>query len=121
MPKQVRKEAKGTKGKKDKYRFVIDCAEPIEDNIIVLSDFESFLTGKIKVEGKTGNLGSVVTVSKVKETIVVESAQAFSKRYLKYLSKKYLKKQELREYLRLVATSKSTYAMKFLNIANDEE
>ena len=55
-----------------------------------------------------------------KDTIVVESSVPFSKRYLKYLSKKYLKKQDMREYLRLVASNKNTYTMKYLNIANDE-
>ena len=119
MPKVANTKA-GTKGKKDKFRFVVDCALPIEDNVIVLSDFESFLSQKIKVDGKTGNLGANVTVSKSKDTIVVESSVPFSKRYLKYLSKKYLKKQDMREYLRLVATSKNTYSMKYLNIANDD-
>ena len=119
MPKQNNAKT-GTKGKKDKFRFVIDCALPIEDNVLVLGDFESFLSQKIKVDGKTGNLGANVTVSKAKDTIVVESSVPFSKRYLKYLSKKYLKKQDMREYLRLVASNKNTYTMKYLNIANDE-
>ena len=118
MPRATAKQ--GTKSKKS-FKFVIDCSLPIEDNVLVLSDFESFLSTHIKVEGKTGNLGSHVTVSKAKDTIVVESSIPFSKRYLKYLSKKYLKKQDMREYLRLVATSKNTYQMKYLNIQNDEE
>ena len=118
MPKATNKS--GSKGKKDKFKFIIDCSQPLEDNVIVLSDFESFLKGNIKVDGKKGNLGTAVTVSKHKETIVVETNIPFSKRYLKYLSKKYLKKQDMREYLRLIATNKSTIQMKYLNIQNDE-
>ena len=44
-----------------------------------------------KVEGKTGNLGEKVTVSRDKAKINVTAEAPFSKRYLKYLSKKYLK------------------------------
>eukprot|EP00808_Paulinella_micropora_P029433 g76966.t1 len=39
----------------------------------------------------------------------------FSKRYLKYLTKKFLKKQDLKDYLRVVARDKSSYGVKFYN------
>jgi large subunit ribosomal protein L22e len=93
---------------------------PIEDNVIVLSDFENYLKQHIKVDGKAGNLGSSVSVAKDSSNIVVSSSIPFSKRYLKYLSKKYLKKQDLKEYLRVVATSKNNYELRYFNIQNDE-
>jgi hypothetical protein len=40
----------------------------------------------------------------------------FSKRYLKYLTKKFLKKNSLRDYLRVVASSKDNYELRFYNI-----
>ena len=109
MVKQVANKKGAKAGKKSTQKFTIDCRLPIEDNVIVLKDFESFLTQKIKVENKTGNLGSAVTVSADKDNLVVEAKIAFSKRYLKYLTKKYLKKQELREYLRAVSLNKNTH------------
>ncbi len=93
---------------------------PIEDNVIVLSDFENYLKQHIKVDGKAGNLGASVTVAKDSSSIVVQSSIPFSKRYLKYLSKKYLKKQDLKEYLRVVATGKNNYELRYFNIQNDE-
>ncbi len=93
---------------------------PIEDNVIVINDFENFLKSKIKVDGKAGQLGSSVTVSKDSNNIVVQSSIPFSKRYLKYLSKKYLKKQDLKEYLRVVATNKNQYELRYFNIQADE-
>merc|ERR1712083_1161606 len=111
---------KGAKGKKASTKYVINCRMPIEDNVIVLSDFESFLTQRIKVDGKTGNLGQNVSVTKEKDTLVVEAKIDFSKRYLKYLTKKYLKKQQMREYLRVVATSKNTYELRYLQVDNEE-
>lgn len=43
-------------------------------------------------------------------------------RYLKYLTKKYLKKQQLRDYLHVVANSqmKNTYELRYFNINADE-
>lgn len=120
MPKAVQKKTgKAVKGKKTTNKFTINCSLPIEDNVIVLSDFVDFLTQKIKVEGKTGNLANTVTVSKDKNNVVVESKVDFSKRYLKYLTKKYLKKQQMREYLRVVATNKSTYELRYLQVDNE--
>ena len=112
---------KGKKGKKLNNKFVIDCELPIQDNYFVLKDFEQYMAGKIKVDGKTGNLGSAVTVTKDTYSLTVTASIAFSKRYLKYLTKQYLKKQELREYLRIVASNKNTYQLRYLNVLNDEE
>ena len=106
MGKQILK--KGQKQqKKLSLKFVINCKLPIEDNVIVLNDFESYLKQKVKVDGKAGNLGSAVSITKDSSSIVVQSTIPFSKRYLKYLTKKYLKKQELKEYLRVISTQKN--------------
>jgi large subunit ribosomal protein L22e len=37
------------------------------------------------------------------------------------LSKKYLKKQDLREYLRVIATSKTAYELRFFQVNGNEE
>ena len=108
-------------GKKTTLKYTINCTLPIEDNVIVLNDFTDFLTQKIKVEGKTGNLSNAVTIGKDRNNVVVTASIDFSKRYLKYLTKKYLKKQQMREYLRVVATNKNTYELRYLQVDNDEE
>ena len=121
MPKAVQKKGgKAGKAKKTVNKFTINCTLPIEDNVIVLNDFTDFLTQRIKVDGKLGNLGSAVTVGKDKNNVVVTANIDFSKRYLKYLTKKYLKKQQMREYLRVIATNKSTYELRYLQVDNDE-
>ena len=108
---------KGQKqNKKLNLKFIINCKYPIEDNVIVLNDFESFLKKSVKVDNKTNNLGSSVNISKESSNIIVQSNIPFSKRYLKYLTKKYLKKQDLKEYLRVVATSKNQYELRYFNI-----
>src|SRR6185437_9176254 len=59
--------------------------------------------------------GDAVKITREKTKINVTAVAPFSKRYLKYLTKKYLKKQQLRDWLRVVATNKSTYQLRYLN------
>ena len=44
----------------------------------------------------------------------------FSKRYLKYLAKKYLKKQQLRDWLHVIASSKNSYELRYYNIHDQD-
>merc|ERR1719201_999138 len=97
------------KGKKQMLKFTVDCQQPTDDTIIEPKDLEKFLKERIKVDGKAGNLGDKIQVTREKAKIHVAAEAPFSKRYLKYLSKKYLKKQQLREFLRVVAPTKTSY------------
>eukprot|EP00933_Yihiella_yeosuensis_P052467 TRINITY_DN5054_c0_g5_i1.p1 TRINITY_DN5054_c0_g5~~TRINITY_DN5054_c0_g5_i1.p1 ORF type:complete len:124 (+),score=44.40 TRINITY_DN5054_c0_g5_i1:99-470(+) len=115
------KKKTGQKGKKVTLKFTVDCQAPADDNIIEPKDFEKFLTNRIKVDGKTGNLGDKVSISRDKSKITVTAESPFSKRYLKYLGKKYLKAQQLRDFLRIVAPSKTSYELRYFNINEDKD
>ena len=109
-----------------KLNFSIDCSVPLGDSIMDGSSFEKFLNNKIKVNGKAGSLGEFVKVTREKTKINVAAAPPFSKRYLKYLTKKYLKKHDLKDYLRVVSSDKRTYKLNYYNIdlqenADEEE
>lgn len=82
---------------------------------------EKYLHDRIKINGKTNNLGNNVTIERNKTKITVTSDIAFSKRYLKYLTKKYLKKNNLRDWLRVVSTSKEVYELRYFQINNEED
>lgn len=89
-----------------------------------MGKFEEFLHGRFKVNGKTGQLGSAVTIGRdsTGNKIVVNAVNhAYSKRYLKYLTKKYLKSQKLRDFLHVIADTKDSYELRYFNIAEDEE
>ena len=102
-------------------QYIIDASQPVNDKIYDISAFEKFLHDKIKVEGRVGNLGDSVQISQVGDgKIEVVTHIPFSGRYLKYLTKKYLKKNQLRDWLRVVAVSKGVYQLKFYNVVNDE-
>ncbi|MCI4391681.1 hypothetical protein PGIGA_G00137180 [Pangasianodon gigas] len=103
------------------WKFTLDCTHPVEDGILDSANFETFLREKVKVNGKTGNLGSVVQIARQRNKISVSSEKQFSKRYLKYLTKKYLKKNNLRDWLRVVASDKETYELRYFQISQDDE
>ncbi|KIK47300.1 hypothetical protein CY34DRAFT_9026 [Suillus luteus UH-Slu-Lm8-n1] len=112
----------GGKAPAVKHKFVIDYSRPATDGVFDGADFEKFLHDRIKVEGKSGQLGeNVKIVRDGNSKITVTSNVPFSKRYLKYLTKKFLKKNTLRDWIRVVASSKDMYELRFYNIARDGE
>merc|ERR1711902_104431 len=106
--------------KKSQLKFAIDCSHPVEDGIMNAGDFQTYLQDRIKVGGKTNNLGKDVALAREKNKIVLTSSVPFSKRYLKYLTKKYLKKNNLRDWLRVVASAKDAYELRYFQINNEE-
>merc|ERR1719209_18118 len=119
LKKPVVKSKKSKKGAG--WRFTLDLTHPVEDGILDSGNFETFLNERIKVNGKTGNLTNVVQISRIKNKINVTSEKQFSKRYLKYLTKKYLKKNNLRDWLRVAASAKDSYELRYFQINNEEE
>ena len=95
-----------------------------------IGSFQKFLIDRIKVNGKAGQLGDRITVETEKgdeKVVRVSGTKAdLKKRYLKYLTKKYLKKHELRDFLRVIASDKNTYKLKYFavdgeNAAGEED
>ncbi|KAK4896023.1 60S ribosomal protein L22 [Elasticomyces elasticus] len=113
--------AAGKKGAKTTQKYIINAKQPTDDRIFDPSAFATFLQQRIKVDGRTGNLGDTINVSNLGDgRIEIVSHQEFSGRYLKYLTKKFLKKQQLRDWLRVVSTSKGEYSLKFFNVVGDD-
>ena len=108
--------------KKDKaLSFAIDCSKPVEDKVFITSNFAEYLRQRIKVNGKTGKLGDQIKIAEDGAKVNINCTVPFSKRYLKYLTKKYLKKHSLREFLYVIAKDKKTYQIKYFNIQQDEQ
>ncbi|KAL0738699.1 hypothetical protein Bca4012_014909 [Brassica carinata] len=109
--------------KKGGVSFTIDCSKPVDDKIMEIASLEKFLQERIKVGGgKAGALGDSVSITRDKSKITVTSDGQFSKRYLKYLTKKYLKKHNVRDWLRVIAANKdrNLYELRYFNIAENE-
>ncbi|KAK6430366.1 Clr6 histone deacetylase associated PHD protein-2 Cph2 [Oleoguttula sp. CCFEE 5521] len=115
------KSAGGKKAGKVTKKYIINATQPVNDRIFDAGAYTTFLQQRIKVDGRTANLGDNITVSNLGDgRIEVVSHQDFSGRYLKYLTKKFLKKQQLRDWLRVVSTNKGEYSLKFFNVVGEE-
>ena len=75
----------------------------------------------IKVDNATGNLGSAVTVEEDGTIVTIVSTAKFSGKYLKYLTKKYLKKNQLRDWIRFVSVKTNQYKLVYYQVAPEEE
>lgn len=116
---QAVKVAKGAAKPKAK-KYTIDVSTAAEQKVVDPADYEKFLREHIKVNNKVNNLGENVKVDRKGNKIDVTTSIELSKRYLKYLTKRYLKKQDVRDYLRVVASSKTAYELRFFKVDDEE-
>ena len=101
------------------FRCTVDltnCQDFIEPKKLV-----TFLRQTIKVNDKAGNTKGIEIKVADKKVTVATSTAKITKRYVKYLIKKFLKKNNLREWLRVVSDKKEGFELKFYNVQNDEE
>jgi len=114
------------KSSKTVVSYSVDCLKPVDDEIFDLTGFETFLKERLKYEGKAGvalSGNSVYTVSSDigNATVRVDSTVDLSKRYIKYLTKKYLKAEGLRDYITVIANSKSSYELRYFDVQEEDE
>ena len=110
------------KSKKSTKKVIVDCSIPVQDKVIDVTSFEKFLHDKIKVNGKCPAPAGAVTINREKTKLtIVFSDENSSKRYIKYLTKKFLKKQQLKDYLRVIASSTNSYTLKYYKFEQGDE
>lgn len=102
-------------------KFTIDLGVAYDDELLKAKDFQDFLQTHMKVNGKKGNLGESVTWTSSGKLIQVVSKRRVSKRYLKYLTKKFLKKNGILEYLKVISTNKATYEIRYIKYDGENE
>ena len=116
--KDNKKETKQTTYKK----YSVDFSNPLENKLLTLESVLKFLQNNMKLNGLKGKLGKTILINTDEKTgkskntisISVDSSIKFSKRYIRYLIKKFLKKEGIAKYLTLSATSPGAYAVKVI-------
>merc|ERR1712224_1096206 len=88
-----------------------------EDRVIEQSHYMDYLKTKLKLNGKA-LCDEFATVEASGKKVIVASNVKFGKRYLKYLTNKYLKQADIKSYLRVIATDKLGYKVKFLEMVD---
>nr|5T5H_V Chain V, 60S ribosomal protein L22 [Trypanosoma cruzi] len=96
--------------------FKIDCTIPANDGIFseeILGNFEQYFQENVKLNGRKGKLTEKVRVGLRNNVLTITTTMAYRKKYFKYLTKKFLKKKDLRDWIRILARGKDTYQLKY--------
>lgn len=119
--KQQATAQKVVKKKEKAYRkFTVDLNQAVTNNLLSLEAASKYLTQNIKVNGLKGKLADFVKVAqtdkkdKQKNSLIVsvDNTMKFSKRYVKYLIKKFLKRENISLYLRVISNGSHGYLVK---------
>ena len=118
---QPKKEEKKVEKKEKSYKkYTVDFSSPVDNKLLSLEAASKYLNSNIKVNGLKGKLGDSIKVStsdsKSKNTLLiqVDSQMKFSKRYIRYLVKKFLKREGIVKYLTVASSAPNAYAVKVL-------
>ena len=103
-------------------KYTIDFNGPVENNLLTLESALKYLQSNMKLNGIKGKLGDSILINstektdKAKNTIVisVDNKLEFSKKYLKYLVKKYLKREGIGNFLNVSSTTPNAYTVKII-------
>lgn len=101
--------------------FTVDVSSPTENGVFDPAAYVKYLIDHIKVNNATGNLGNAITVEEDGSVVTVVSTAKFSGKYLKYLTKRYLKKNQLRDWIRFVSTKTNQYRLSFYQVTPEED
>merc|ERR1712227_616705 len=97
-------------------KFVVDTSAPVENGVFDQEGYVKYLIEHIKVGNIVGNLGDEISVTSEGNKVVVASNTKFSGKYLKYL-----KKNQIRDWIRFVAVKQNQYRLQFYSVAEDDE
>jgi large subunit ribosomal protein L22e len=124
--KEDKKENKNLKKEKVYKKFYVDFSEPLDNKLLSIESASKFLNSNIKIDGLKGNLKDIIKINvdekKNKKCLLiqVDNQLQFSKKYIKYLVKKFLKREGIVNYLTVLANSPNSYAVKVLKKNNEE-
>ncbi len=122
----MEKKAESKEQPKTSYKvFNVDFNSPCSNNLLTLEGAEKYLKSNFKINGLKGKLKDKNAKIKVamtdkkdkrKNTIVVQvdNKLQFSKRYIKYLCKKFLKREGIARFLTVSSTSPNAYTVKVI-------
>ena len=115
---------KEAKTKVRTYRkFYVDFAEVIKNNLVTLEAAIRYLNDNIKLNNLKTHKDKTTFIKVTaggkgdrKNTLCVEIENSVkaSKRYIKYLTKRFLKKENILSFLRVISSSANTYTVKLM-------
>lgn len=101
--------------------FTVDCASPVSDKFFELADFVEYLQKHMKVGKLRNNLANKVQIESDanEKQVKVTASVKYSKRAVRYYTRKFLKKQNLRDRFRVIATGATSYELRPYRVATE--
>lgn len=104
-----------------KSNYFLDCKRCVEDSLFETKELSEYLISKLKINGKTGQLGKKVLITPEADQVKIISQKLISKRYIKYLAKKFLYGRKIKDWVRLINCDKIGYRFVYYNVQKDTE
>ncbi|KAK1350598.1 ribosomal protein L22 [Hamiltosporidium tvaerminnensis] len=103
--------------------YEVDCSNLVKDNLLSVSEFLEFMQANMKINRKTNNLTENISLSTSGASLKIEniSGVRVNKRYIKYLSNKFLYQKQLRDWVRVVSGGKECYKMEYFNVEKGKD
>ena len=123
--KEEKKENKILQKEKVYKKFYVDFSEPLDNKLLSIESAMKYLNSNMKIDGLKGNLKDFIKISvddkrnKKCLLIQVDNQMQFSKKYIKYLVKKFLKREGIVKYLTVLSNSPNSYEVKVLKNNNE--
>ena len=103
-------------------KYTVDFNSPVENNLLTLESAAKYMQTNMKINGLKGHLGNKIKINttdkkdKNKNTLVisVDTSIQFSKRYIRYLVKKFLKREGIARFLTLSSSAPNAYTVKII-------
>ena len=103
-------------------KFTVDFNAPVDNNLLTLESALKYMQSNMKINGLKGKLGNRIKISmtdkkdKTKNNLVVsvDTTLQFSKRYIRYLVKKFLKREGIARFLTVSSTAPVAYTVKVI-------
>lgn len=101
--------------------FTIDCSSPVSDKFFDLADLVEYLQKHMKVAKLRNNLANKVTIEADagEKQVKVTASVKYSKRAVRYYTRKFLKKHTLRDRFRVIATGAQSYELRPYRVSTE--
>ncbi|EJW02111.1 hypothetical protein EDEG_03443 [Edhazardia aedis USNM 41457] len=99
--------------------FNFDLSKLTKDSLISASEFESYISSKLKINGRLDNFGDDVEITSKNDSLEIKTNVPIKKSYLVFLGKKFLHKKELRDWVKIARNEKG-FSLEYYNEENEE-
>ena len=119
----ISKKGEAKESKQISYKkYTVDFNSPVDNKLLTLEGALKYLQANMKINGLKGKLADRIKINmtdkkdKNKNTlnVSVDSQLQFSKRYIRYLVKKFLKREGIARFLTVSSTSPNAYTVKVI-------